>query len=355
MPDSNQYIGGVATVVNNYLLRKEQFANNGYSVSLFDYKDSQASRIKIGFLKKIVFGIHQAKELLSKAREENADIVHIHTSRNSLFVKDVFVGAYLSKRIKSKICITVHVGDISTVYEKIPSFMKRVTIKLLNKHFYKVFFLSKEIRKQFVSSGLEDCKSCVLYNSCNITHVKDTNKTIDDRINILFVGMINKDKGIIELLDAIADPDLSEHVVCHICGEITDSSIKEVFEKKYSQVKKYTYLHGYVTGREKELLFSNCDVLVLPSYHEGFPIVILEGITCGCAIVATRVGAIPEILNDDNCIFVNIGDTQSIVSALVNLKNDRVLLERMKENNARLSTEFSLSNHICKLCEFYGV
>ena len=47
-------------------------------------------------------------------------------------------------------------------------------------------------------------------------------------------------------------------------------------------------------------MMCQCDVFVLPTYTEGFPNVILESMACGCAIVATPVGAIPEMLEEEN-------------------------------------------------------
>lgn len=354
MPDKGQYVGGVATVINNYLLCKEQFANNGYSVSLFDYQEHNLSKLRIGFIRKVVYGFRQAKSLLTVVNNENTDIIHIHTSRNSLFVKDILLGAYISKNSKSKICLTVHVGDICTVYEKLPSFFKRITIRSLNRYFYKVFFLTKEIKKQFCCNGLNEDKACVLYNFCNFSNVNVSSLENRNKINILFVGMINRDKGIIDLLDAIANPIISEHAFCHICGEITDNSIRGLFEEKYDRVKAFTYLHGYVSGTKKEEMFSNCDILVLPSYHEGFPLVILEALEFGLAIIATPVGAIPEVLHEENCLFVEINNSKSIEDALISFIQDNEKLRNMKEYNRKLSRDFSKEKHIQKLCQEYS-
>ena len=47
-------------------------------------------------------------------------------------------------------------------------------------------------------------------------------------------------------------------------------------------------------------MMCQCDIFVLPTYTEGFPNVILESMACGCAIVTTPVGAIPEMLEEEN-------------------------------------------------------
>ena len=54
---------------------------------------------------------------------------------------------------------------------------------------------------------------------------------------------------------------------------------------------------GWVSGEEKKKYLSNSNILVLPSYHEGFPVVILEAMASGSAVIATDVGAIPEMID----------------------------------------------------------
>lgn len=48
--------------------------------------------------------------------------------------------------------------------------------------------------------------------------------------------------------------------------------------------------------------------LVLPSYHEGLPMSVLEGMASGKAIISTTVGAIPEVIKEQNGILVQPGD-----------------------------------------------
>lgn len=65
------------------------------------------------------------------------------------------------------------------------------------------------------------------------------------------------------------------------------------------------------------------DLLVLPSFHDGLPNALLEGMACGCAIVATPVGGIPDALRDgeQGCL-VPPGDVAALVSAIEALLDD---------------------------------
>ena len=80
----------------------------------------------------------------------------------------------------------------------------------------------------------------------------------------------------------------------------------------------------------------SCDIFVLPSYTEGFPNVILEAMACGCAIVATKVGAIPEMLeeeNGDKCgVLVNPKSSEELYDALKTLLDNGSIKEEIGNN-----------------------
>lgn len=354
MPEEGAYIGGVASIINSYMSNRDLFYRNGIDIDLYNYVDKLSTRFKNGAIKKVVYGINQAKNLKKTIISDGVEIVHIHTSRNSLFVKDIFLGAYIAQKTNSKLYMTIHVGDISTVFQKIPNPLRKACIQIINKYFFKVFFLTKTIQDQFLAAGVCKDNVAVLYNFCDNFDFPLSKHPDEQIINLLFVGMLNKDKGILELLDAVSNPYIKDRVKLNICGSITDESIKELFNKKLEKIQNIAIHHGYVKGKDKAKVFAESDVLVLPSYHEGFPLVVLEALNSSCAIIATRVGAIPEILNENNCIFVEIGNSKSIENAIIEILNNRLKLKKMQERNKDLSLDFSSDNHITQLCASYN-
>ena len=52
------------------------------------------------------------------------------------------------------------------------------------------------------------------------------------------------------------------------------------------------------------------DVLILPSISEGLPLTVVEGLACGCNIVESLVGGIPEVIGEENC--VDLKDSQFV-------------------------------------------
>ena len=344
------YIGGVAAVVNSYIENRDIFLSYGFDIDIFDYQNERIDSIKCSLLQTILYGYGQWKEL--RKQTECIDILHIHTSRSSLFLKDVLLLKRVHTKLGKKIVLTIHVGDVNTVFQKIPRFLQYRIINELNKHVSTVCFLSDIMRKQFIDRGLKECISETLYNFHNLNLPESNIKPVGSRLNLLFVGMINRDKGIIELLKA-ANNVLDVPLHLSICGTVTDESIRREYEELVKKAGDRVTENGYVKGEDKRKIFSNSDVLILPSYHEGLPLVILEALAAGCAIISTRVGATPEILSEDNVIWIEKQNVESIERAIRILYKNKGFCESMKYKNYRLSKNYSRDTHIYKLCDIY--
>ena len=75
-----------------------------------------------------------------------------------------------------------------------------------------------------------------------------------------------------------------------------------------------------VDGHEKEALFKQSDIFILPSYSEGFPLSVLEAMSYGLPLIVTPVGALPEVLKEgENCFFVKPGSVSDLTRALTQL------------------------------------
>ncbi len=82
-------------------------------------------------------------------------------------------------------------------------------------------------------------------------------------------------------------------------------------------------LHGEVDRETLLKKMCQSDFLIFPSHTEGFPLTVLEAMTVGLPVIATRVGAIPDMIKEDEggyLIEVNIVD--ALTSAVVNMSND---------------------------------
>ena len=81
---------------------------------------------------------------------------------------------------------------------------------------------------------------------------------------------------------------------------------------------------------------------------------ILEALAGGCAIISTKVGATPELLTDENALWVNVGDPDAIKEAILRLIEDRSALLAMQEKNYALGKNYNTEHHISTLCAYYN-
>ena len=119
------------------------------------------------------------------------------------------------------------------------------------------------------------------------------------RGKFVFVGHVVVTKGVFELVEAFTQMEGNVSLeIMGLCNEGVRKDLERIASKKGNG--RWLSIVGnkdrdYVLGRMKE-----AEALVLPSYTEGFPNVVLEAMACGCPVLATNVGAIAEMLSVDS-------------------------------------------------------
>ncbi len=107
------------------------------------------------------------------------------------------------------------------------------------------------------------------------------------------------------------------------------------------------------TERVPEWLGS-IDVYVLPSESESFPNSLVEAMSCGCAVVASRVGGIPEMIRHGvDGVLVAPRDAAALAAALDSLAADPMRVQAMARESVRASVRFSLERNLARTTEIY--
>ena len=161
---------------------------------------------------------------------------------------------------------------------------------------------------KWITSFLPSQKNIQVINNGIDTKVFTPKKHKNEVPMVLFSGRLLAMKGVDGLIEAIKIV-LQNHKAKFI---FAGTGNIEKYERKLNleRISKDNYeFLGYVPYEKINQLYAKSDIFVLPSYSESFPLTLLEAMSCECAIIASNVGGIPEIIeNNKNGLLFNIGD-----------------------------------------------
>ena len=130
------------------------------------------------------------------------------------------------------------------------------------------------------------------------------------------MGEVGQRKGIYDLLPAFAQLcRLNANVELVVCGSGEIERAKSIAAQ--CGLNGQVTFAGWVSGPEKRAMLNSADVVVLPSYHEGLPMAILEAMSLGKCVISSTVGGIPEVISSGTNGLLHVpGDLPALVEML---------------------------------------
>ena len=289
--------------------------------------------------------------LIRLFRNSDFDILHFNSSAGLPLLKDQIIIFIVSIFTSKKIFFQIHFSGIKETFSE-SYLLRNLHIFFLSRN-YKVILLSDDFKNQLLSVGFPESKLCVLYNFHNLgCYSQNYLNKVSDVIELAFVGSICKRKGFMDLLFVLSQSDIKYRL--NVLGEFANREIEEIIENYITKHNLNVCFHGYLDGLNKNQVIGQSDILILPSYSEGFPMVIPEAMALGCAIISTKIAGIPEIVvNGVNGFLLRPGDIDGLKNKLAQLYFDRELLESFKSNSTKLSSNYTLNLYIEKLSNIY--
>jgi len=335
------HLGGVAS--HAYNLAK-QLKNKGYQITVITYphdkikdiediKVSSAPTINIKGLRGLIFTLTATKKLIKIIREENIDIIHAH------YIIPPGLIALLGSLITGKpYYVTVHGSDALILSSK--NLIKPI-IKTILKKASKVLVISKKLSEKILELGIPQNKIMITYNMVNTkifnpqvkTSFKKEIKT--KKPIILFVGNLVPQKGVEYLIKAKKLLKKDSKLVIVGGGPLLKKLKKIVKEENIKDV--------IFTGPRTDInnIMAAADIIVQPSIHEGFSIVLLEAMAMAKPVIATKVGGIPEIVDENVGILVEPKKPRELANAIEKLLSDEKLRKKLGENGLKKAAKFS--------------
>ncbi len=274
-------------------------------------------------------------DLVNILRKYKIHIIHTHTESCDTHGRIAALLAGTSIRVVTVHNMAPHIGKENIGF---------IIDKILAPFTSKFIAVSHSIEK-FTRNRLNIAmpKIATIYNGIDLnqfaniklnSNTRPMNGNSPDKYNIGCVGLIYHLKGQINLLKAvqILEKQRSDFQVI-IYGEGPEKKLMENEIKKanISSIKIYGWCES------KTEIYSSIDILVIPSFIEGLPIVMLEAFASGIPVIATNVGAISDfIINNETGILVPLGDPTALSIAIAKLIDNKNLYYKISEKAKKL-------------------
>lgn len=338
-------VGGISQwaehIVNHSIKSKSEC-----ELDVLPMNDIKKGRSIIGmsFLQRIIYGLQTYFRVILSERNafkrKKYDIIHISSSASISLLKDILM-IRVARRQRVKTVIHFHFGRIPELANK-----RNWEWKLL-KHVIKLVdsavVMDTASYECLINLGYTNVSCIPNPLAPSIEEYIDSCKSVNRVKNtVTFVGHVVRTKGITELVKACSKlPDIKVNII----GPCTDAYKSELM----SFIDKEPHFNFMGTLSPKEVIreMMTCSVFVLPTYTEGFPNVILESMACGCPIISTPVGAIPEMLavdTDTPCgLLVQPKNVKQLREAILRLlKDDKEALQLSQRAGKRVREEYSI-------------
>jgi len=215
--------------------------------------------------------------------------------------------------------------------------------------------------KRITESGLFPlARSDVVWNTHDWSHSQlraiheRANTVSNDPVCFLFLGRLEREKGVVELCEAFLLASRSNpRMQLRLAGWGT---LESKLRAKYGGNSRIDFL-GAIAGREKEEALANSTAVIIPSlWEEVFGVVTVEAFAFGKPVIASRVGGLPELVRTgETGWLVEAGNIPALAEQLLFVANiDPLALEKINQNCKEYSHEFAVEKILTEYLEIYN-
>ncbi len=303
-------------VLKNGLLKK------GYTVNTINTAGGKKIDSEVGAwdIRKLSF----IKSYLEIYKVFKSDIVYCTTGQTFFGIIKYAPFILLSRLLGKKTIVHVKGGFLKRSYEGMGTVKKAIS-KFILSSYNGGIVLSKSLRV-LLEGFLPDNKIFIQHNfiqdSLIIPQEQILNQKKLDKLRIIYLSNLMKEKGIVELLDALEELNNSKiPFEAKIAGHIPKDA-HDLLDKM-DKIENLEYV-GVVQKEAKTDLLCWGNVFSLPTYYsmEGQPISIIESMGFGNVILTTKHAGIPDICTEKNGVFVEKRNASSIFEQLEYLSNN---------------------------------
>ena len=226
-----------------------------------------------------------------------------------------------------------------------------------------VTVVSEDLKAHLLGVGVDNERVTVIRNGVNkkIFFARASTECVDklglpkNCSRILFVGRLaeEEEKGFRYLIDAVQElVRVRKQITLYVVG---DGPMQQTYEEvvKNQDLQRHIQFVGAQAHQDIPLWIGACDVLCLPSIREGCPNVILEALSCGRPVVASKVGDIPNLIRNGNGLLVEPSNSHQLFEALAIALAREWDQDEICKSVRRLSWDVAASQYYSVLSKAY--
>jgi glycosyltransferase involved in cell wall biosynthesis len=291
--------------------------------------------------------------IVAEAARRRLAIVHVNLAeRGSIYRKGAIL--FLSKLVGAKVLLHLHAAQIIDSYST-TGWLGRVMLRQMFARADRSLVLGMLWRDWAIRVlKAPPHRIAVLRNSVPENALPHIPREPNAPFRLLFLGNLVERKGVSDLLHALALPELAGlDVSLTLAGGGAVDFYRSM--ARDLDVSSKVRFAGWVDQGEARRLLAESGALVLPSYDEGLPLVVLEALGSRVPVICSPVGAIPEVLQDgDTALLVPRGDRLALAAAIRRLSTDGALRAGLAERGAELyRREFTMQRFADRMGEIY--
>lgn len=288
-------------------------------------------------------------------KNEKFDLIHGHYAYS-----DGFIAAIYKKIFKIPCVLTVHGNDLVKVFDFksdfaniLLNFFKTSIEKFTVRTVDQIIFVSESLKNTAVSWKTPLNKLNVIPNGVNEIYF-DVIRNPTDNLTLFTLRQHVDKNGLIFAIDAMKSI-IAKYPDTHLFI-LGDGPLKNDLIERTEKLKlgRNISFEGYLVGNKFDLLFSSTKIMLVPSKYEGFGIVVLEGMAAGIPVIASKVGGIPEIIEDHKSgILVPPQNPEKIAEAVFELMSNDKLYDEISKAGKIRAQEFSWDKFAKDTIEVY--
>lgn len=294
------------------------------------------------------------KNAISSMKKDAPDVLHLCTSAGLGIFRDLVL-LRKAKRYGIKTVVHFHFGRIPELQRR-NNWEWKLICKVM-RCCDTAIVMNRPSEETLLAAGFTNVKYLPNPLAMNvlkkIEEIRGCYKRVSRRL--LYAGHVIKTKGVYELVEACSQIPNIELRIVGKCIPDVESDLKTIASKNNDGT--WMNIVGEVDHDTVLAELLQADMFVFPSYTEGFPNVILEAMACGCPIISSDVGAIPEMLdieeNPCGVCFKPKSVEEIVTSISLILDNDSVKNQLTLYASDRLNLEYVMPKVWSRLVDIW--